>query len=111
QFIVELSDSSGNFASATTLTTSTSVNSPVNASFAMPTTVAGEAYRIRVRSTAPAVTSPVSVAFSAYYAVHNQPFSINNNSGTVSFCEGGNITLQVDNTGTPASPLFYSGLS
>ncbi|UPQ80491.1 gliding motility-associated C-terminal domain-containing protein [Flavobacterium azooxidireducens] len=111
QFIVELSDPSGNFGSATTLTTSTSVTSPVNVSFAMPTTVAGEAYRIRVRSTAPAVTSPVSVAFSAYYAVHNQPFSINNNSGTVSFCEGGNITLQVDNTGTPASPLFYSGLS
>lgn len=111
QFIVELSDASGNFDSASTLTTSTSVTSPVNISFAMPTTVAGEAYRIRVRSTAPAVTSPNSVAFSAYYAVHNQPFSINNNSGTVSFCEGGNTTLQVDNTGTPSSPLFYSGLS
>lgn len=111
QFIVELSDPSGNFGTATTLTTSTSTTSPVNVSFAMPTTVAGEAYRIRVRSTAPAVTSPVSAAFSAYYAVHNQPFSINNNSGTVSFCEGGNITLQVDNTGTPASPLFYSGLT
>ena len=111
QFIVELSDASGNFGSATTLTTSTSVTSPVNVSFAMPTTVAGEAYRIRVRSTAPAVTSPNSVTFSAYYAVHNQPFSINNNSGTVSFCEGGNATLQVDNTGTSASPLFYSGLS
>jgi gliding motility-associated-like protein len=110
QFIVELSDPFGNFSSPTTLTTSTSTTSPVNVSFAMPTTVAGEAYRIRVRSTAPAVTSPISVAFSAFYAVHNQPFSINNNSGTVSFCEGGNTTLQVDNSGTPASPLFYSGL-
>jgi membrane carboxypeptidase/penicillin-binding protein PbpC len=111
QFIVELSDPSGNFGTPTTLATSTSTTSPVNVSFAMPTTVAGEAYRIRVRSTAPAVTSPISVAFSAYYAVHNQPFSINNNSGSVSFCEGGNTTLQVDNTGTAASPLFYSGLS
>lgn len=111
QFIVEISDPSGNFGTATTLTTSTSTTSPVNVSFAMPTTVSGEAYRIRVRSTAPAVTSPISVAFSAYYAVHNQPFSINNNTGTVSFCEGGNTTLQVDNTGTSASPLFYSGLT
>jgi len=111
QFIVELSDSTGSFSSPTTLTTSTSTTSPVNVSFAMPTTVAGEAYRIRVRSTAPAVTSPNSVAFSAYYAVHNQPFSINNNVSTVSFCEGGNTTLSVDNTGTAASPLFYSGLT
>ncbi|MEZ4838178.1 gliding motility-associated C-terminal domain-containing protein [Flavobacterium sp.] len=111
QFIVELSDSAGNFGSPTTLTTSTSTYSPVNVSFAMPTTVAGEAYKIRVRSTAPAVTSPTSVSFSAYYAVHNQPFSINNNSGTVSFCEGGNTTLQIDNTGTSASPLYYSGLT
>ncbi|MBN8565196.1 MAG: gliding motility-associated C-terminal domain-containing protein [Flavobacteriales bacterium] len=111
QFIVELSNSSGNFSSPTTLTTSTSTTSPVNVSFAMPTTVAGEAYRIRVRSTAPAVTSPNSVAFSAYYAIHNQPFSINNNVSTASFCEGGNATLSVDNTGTAASPLFYSGLT
>ena len=111
QFIVELSDPTGNFGTPTTLTTSTSTTSPVNVSFAMPTTVAGEAYRIRVRSTAPAVTSPISAAFSAYYAVHNQPFSINNNSGTISFCEGGNTTLQVDNAGTSASPLFYSGLT
>lgn len=111
QFIVELSDPAGNFGSPTILTTSTSTTSPVNLSFAMPTTAAGEAYRIRVRSTAPAVTSPNSVAFSAYYAVHNQPFSINSNVGNVSFCEGGNATLTVDNSGTPASPLFYSGLT
>ncbi len=111
QFIVEMSDSSGSFATATTLTTVTSSTTTVNANFSLPTTTAGENYRIRVRSTAPAVTSPSSVAFSAYYAVHNQPFSINNNVGTLSFCEGGNATLQVDATGTPASPLFYSGLN
>ena len=111
QFIVELSDASGNFGSPITLTTSTSTTSPVNVSFALPTTAAGETYKIRVKSTAPAVTSPSSVSFSAYYAIHNQPFSINGNVGTVSFCDGGNTTLQVDNTGTSASPLFYSGLT
>lgn len=111
QFIVELSDASGNFTTPTTLTTTTSNSSPVSVSFALPTNTAGEAFRIRIKSTAPATTSPVSVSFSAYYALHNQPFSINNNVGTVSFCDGGNTTLQVDNTGTAASPLFYSGLT
>ena len=111
QFIIELSDSSGNFGSPTTLTTTASTTSPVSVSFALPTNTAGEAFKIRVKSTAPATTSPVSVSFSAYYAVHNQPFSINNNVGTVSFCDGGNTTLQVDNTGTAASPLFYTGLT
>jgi len=111
QFIVELSDASGSFGSPTTLTTTASTTSPVNVSLALPTTAAGESYKIRIRSTAPATTSPLSATFSAYYAVHNQPFSINNNVGTVSFCAGGNTTLQVDNTGTPASPLFYTGLT
>ncbi len=111
QFIIELSDASGNFGTPTTLTTTTSTTSPVSVSFALPTNTAGEAFKIRVKSTAPATISPVSVSFSAYYAVHNQPFSINNNVGTVAFCDGGNTTLQVDNTGTPASPLYYTGLS
>jgi hypothetical protein len=111
QLIIELSDSTGNFGSPTTLTTTTSTTSPVSVSFAIPTNTAGEAFKIRVKSTAPAATSPVSVSFSAYFAVHNQPFSINNNVGTVSFCEGGNTTLLVDNSGTASSPLFYTGLT
>lgn len=111
QFIIELSNASGNFDSPTTVGTSTSTSSPVNASFALPENTTGENYRIRVRSTAPAVTSPVSNAFAAYYAVHNQPFSINNNVGSVIVCQGSNYSLQIDSNGTPASPMYYPQLT
>lgn len=110
QFIVELSDASGGFASATVVKTLTSATSPVNTNFQLPTNTAGQGYKVRVRSTAPVATSPASVSFPAYYAIHNQPFSINNNAGSITSCEGANVVLQVDNTGTSASPLFYPGL-
>jgi large repetitive protein len=111
QFIVELSDASGNFSSATTLRTLTATTSPVNTNFSFPENTAGEGYRIRVRSTAPVATSPASSAFSAYFAVHNQPFSINNNVGTVSLCEGGTHVLSVNNTGNASSPVFFPQLT
>lgn len=111
QFIVELSDASGNFASATSVKTLSSTSSPVNTNFQLPTNTAGQGYKIRVRSTAPVATSPASISFPAYYAIHNLPFSINNNTGSITACEGSNVTLQIDNTGTSASPLFYPGLT
>ncbi|WP_396172522.1 gliding motility-associated C-terminal domain-containing protein [Flavobacterium sp.] len=110
QFIVELSDATGGFGTATVVQTLTSATSPVNTNFQLPTNTAGQGYRVRVRSTAPSATSPASVSFPAYYAIHNQPFSINNNAGSITSCEGSTVVLQVDNTGTPASPLFYPGL-
>lgn len=111
QFIVELSDASGSFASATSVKTLSSTSSPVNTNFQLPTNTAGQGYKIRVRSTAPVATSPASISFPAYYAIHNLPFSINNNTGSITACEGSNVTLQIDNTGTSASPLFYPGLT
>lgn len=111
QFIVELSDATGGFANATIVKTLTSTTTPVNTNFQLPTNTAGQGYKIRVRSTAPVATSPASVSFPAYYAIHNQPFSINNNTGTITACEGSNVTLQIDNTGTSASPLFYPELT
>ncbi|GGD22409.1 T9SS type B sorting domain-containing protein [Flavobacterium orientale] len=110
-FIIEMSDPTGNFAGATTVKTLTSTTSPVNTNFQLPTNTAGEGYRLRVRSTAPVATSPSSVSFPAYYAIHNQPFSINNNSGSITVCEGSTFNLQIDSDGTPASPLFYPGLN
>ncbi len=112
QFIVELSDATGSFATPTvvaTLPTTTTI--VVNGSFSVPLTAYGEAYKIRVRSTVPAKTSPSSVAFPAYYAIHNQPYSINNNVGTVNICSGNTYNLAIDNTGTPASPLYYPALT
>jgi gliding motility-associated-like protein len=110
QFIIELSSPAGDFTNPTVLTTTTSATSPINVNFAFPNTTNGEAYKIRVRSTAPSVTGPSSASFPAHFAPHNSPFSINGNAGTITLCEGGNVTLQVDNTGTASSPLYYSGL-
>ena len=112
QFIVEMSNASGSFASpvivATLPTTTTTV---VNGSFSIPTNAYGEGYRIRVRSTVPAKTSGNSVAFPAYYAMHNQPFAVNNNVGTVNICSGTSYTLSIDDTGNATSPLYYPALT
>lgn len=110
QFIVELSNSTGSFASPTVVKVLTNTTSPVSSNFSLPTTAYGEGYRIRVRSTAPVKVSNPSNAFAAYYAIHNQPFAINSNVGTASICEGQTYTLQIDNTGTPASPVYYPSL-
>lgn len=111
QFIVELSDNTGSFASPTVVKVLTNTTSPVSSNFSLPTDAYGEGYRIRVRSTAPVKISNPSNAFAAYYAIHNQPFAINSNIGTVSICDGETYTLQVDDTGTPASPLYYPSLT
>jgi hypothetical protein len=108
-FIVEISDQFGSFTNAITLNTLTSTTSPVNVNFELPTNTLGEDYKLRVRSTNPISMSNHSVSFPAYYAIHNQPFSVNNNLPTVNFYEGNENILQVD-TNT-SSPLFYSYLS
>ncbi len=109
-FLLEMSDAAGNFSTATVVKTLNNTTSPVATSFQLPTNTAGEGYKLRVRSTAPVAVSPSSVSFPAYYAIHNQPFSINNNTGSVTVCEGSQYTLQVDTDGTAASPLFYPHL-
>lgn len=111
QFIVELSDRNGSFASPVIVKTLTNTTSPVTSNFSLPPDTYGEGYRIRVRSTNPVKVSPNSNAFAAYYAVHNQPFSINGNNGTVTLCGAEDYLLQIDNNGTPASPLYYPALN
>ncbi|RVT79891.1 gliding motility-associated C-terminal domain-containing protein [Flavobacterium sufflavum] len=116
QFIVELSDASGNFTTPTTLVSSNQgaiTTSPATLNFSVPTTMAGEQYKIRIRSTSPAATSTNSVSFSAYYQIQNSPFSINNFVPTATYCPGGNYVLKIDNpgTGTNDSPLKYPALT
>lgn len=111
QFIVEMSDASGSFTTATTVQTLTNNTSPVSGSFALPTDTAGENYKIRVRSTNPVQTSPESAVFSAYYAIHNQPFSINNYNSSINLCEGESFLLEVDDSGTASQPVFYPNLN
>ncbi|MCX7551871.1 gliding motility-associated C-terminal domain-containing protein [Xanthomarina sp. F2636L] len=116
QFKIELSDADGSFASPTVVYTSTAgaiTTSPATLNFALPTDTAGESYRLRIKSTAPAATSSGSSTFAAYYKIQDTPFSINNLISTASYCAGGNYLLTIDNPGTGLndSPLNYPSLT
>ena len=116
QFIIELSDATGNFASPTTIFTSSAGSvtvSPATLTFSVPTTIAGEAYKLRIKSTAPAATSTSSNTFAAYYKIQDTPFSINNLISTGVYCAGGSYLLTIDNPGSGSndSPLQYTSLT
>ena len=116
QFIVELSDPNGSFTTPTIVFTSgagTVTVSPATLTFSVQVTTAGEKYRLRIRSTSPAATSPSSIAFAAYYKVQDSPFSINNFVSTAPYCSGGSYVLTIDDPGTGSndSPLKYPSLT
>ena len=116
QFIIELSDDSGSFAGSTTVYTSAQgvvTSSPATLGFSLPTTSAGETYKVRIKSTAPAATSTGSVSFPAYYKVQDEPFSINNLIETAVYCSGSSYLLSIDNPGNADnnSPLQYPTLT
>ncbi|SHI52136.1 T9SS C-terminal target domain-containing protein [Algibacter luteus] len=116
QFILELSDGNGSFSNPITVHTTASgavTTSPVNISFSLPTTIAGENFRIRVKSTNPTSISSSSNAFPAYYKLQDTPFSINNLIASGAYCSGGSYLLSIDNPGGPSndSPLNYPSLT
>ncbi|WP_445733777.1 T9SS type B sorting domain-containing protein [Mariniflexile sp.] len=116
QFSVELSDATGSFSNPTTVFTSAAgavIVSPATLGFSLPNTTGGEAYKVRIKSTAPAATSSNSVAFAAYYKIQDSPFSINNLISTGVYCSGGSYLLTIDNPGTGSndSPLKYPSLT
>jgi gliding motility-associated-like protein len=115
-FSVELSDESGSFSNATVVFTSsagTITTSPATINFSIPTDTSGENYKVRIKSTAPAVTSSASDTFAAYYKVQDSPFTINNLIETAVFCSGGSYVLTIDNPGSAMndSPLQYPNLT
>lgn len=106
QFILELSDASGNFANAQTLKTITDKNSSndFDASFAVPTDTRGQGYKMRVRSTDPVKIGTASPAYNMYYmdVTNNLNISeIGNGVPPGSVCSTSPITLQVDNINNP----------
>lgn len=116
QFIIELSDSSGDFSSETIIYSTAQgsiTSSPATLTFSLPTTIAGEAYKIKIKSTAPIASSTASIAFPAYYKIQDTPFSINNLISTGVYCSGGSYLLTIDNPGgsTNDSPLQYPSLT
>ncbi|WP_339614631.1 gliding motility-associated C-terminal domain-containing protein [uncultured Winogradskyella sp.] len=116
QFSIELSDASGDFSVATVLFTTAPgsiTSSPTSLDFSIPETTAGEGYRIRIKSSAPAATSSGSTPFPAYYKLQDSPFSINNLVSTGAYCTGGSYLLTIDNpgNGNNDSPLLYPSLT
>ena len=116
QFIVELSDEAGNFTNPTVIYTSNQgeiTTSPATIGFSLPNTIAGEAFKVKIKSTSPAASSTGSNAFAAYYKIQDTPFSINNLVETGVYCSGGSYLLTIDNPGNADndSPLKYPALT
>ncbi|GAA3628405.1 gliding motility-associated C-terminal domain-containing protein [Flavivirga jejuensis] len=117
QFIIELSDEAGNFSDPAVILYTSSVGeiitSPGIINFSVPTTIAGEGFKLRVKGTDPVETSVSSDAFPAYYKFVDTGFSINNLENTGVFCSGGSYLLTIDNPDliNNNSPLQYPSLS
>jgi len=105
EFVLELSDASGNFGSPIELARKADMNTTFDFhfQFTLPANTRGEAYRLRVRSTSPARTSPASVAYPMYYLDVNSGITIRPQgqadfgNGTAQVCDGNSITLEVYN--------------
>lgn len=106
EFILELSDATGNFANAQTLQTISDKNTvkDFDTSFAIPTDTRGEGYKMRVRSTDPEKIGNESPAYNMYYMDVTSNLNISEQGNGVppgTVCSTGPITLQVDNISNP----------
>lgn len=115
EFILELSDATGNFDSPTELDRASDQNTTFDFdfNFALPTNIQGEGYRFRVRSTIPAMTSPESDAFSMYFIGYKDPILISQDGsgtippgGIIENCNSGNITLTTHNVPDPGNYTY-----
>ncbi len=105
EFILELSDASGSFASPVELARDATKNTNFDfyIQFSIPTDTRGEGYKMRVRSTSPAVNGAASVAYPMYYIDVNSGLTIRQQGnadfgdGTAEVCNGNSITLEVYN--------------
>lgn len=103
EFILELSDASGDFSNPTELARDNSMNTTFDFyfQFSLPQDTRGEGYRLRVRSTSPALTSPASVPYPMYYLDVNSALTIRPQGqadfgdGTAEVCDGNAISLEV----------------
>lgn len=120
EFILELSDSNGTFSSPVELARDGTKNTNFDFffQFTLPTNTRGEGYRMRVRSTDPAITGPASAAYPMYYIDVNTALTIRPQGqadfgdGTAEVCDGNSITLEVydlPNAGTYQYNWYRSG--
>ena len=106
EFILELSDANGNFGAPIELDRLSDKNTDFDFEFqfAVPTTVRGENYRLRVRSTNPAKTSPPSDPYPMHFVDFSAPLRISKDGngiippgGTIQQCDGTSLTLAAHN--------------
>ncbi|THD67802.1 T9SS type B sorting domain-containing protein [Robertkochia marina] len=95
-FYIELSDEQGDFSQAEVLATLSDKNTSFEFTHSLEfaTTMAGSGYRIRIRSTVPALTSEPSKPFDAYYVPSE--YLVLNNYETSSFCGSEPVLLELD---------------
>nr|WP_298792783.1 gliding motility-associated C-terminal domain-containing protein [uncultured Allomuricauda sp.] len=106
EFVLELSDANGNFGAPRELARLGDKNATFDFEFqfAVPTDVRGESYKMRVRSTSPAKTSPASDAYPMHYVDYNSPLLISEDAsgtippgGEIQLCGGASIVLSPHN--------------
>ena len=110
-FILELSNGEGDFSDPITLGTYTDKNTTLRFEFefTFPDYIRGDNFRVRVRSTSPARTSPPSDSFPAYFVKVRQSLQLGNEDGDMMFgqfrvCTGETMTLKVINY--PNEPAY-----
>ncbi|KAF2506636.1 gliding motility protein SprC [Flavobacterium foetidum] len=124
-FEIELSDEAGNF---TTPIATTKLSFTENAAlqqqtirFAVPTNLKGsDLYSLRVKSVTATPVYSVKfrnsqnvTSFPVYYRTFVESFYINNRTETAMMCNGGSISLSIDNptpSDQPSSPANYTNL-
>ncbi|MEL6303981.1 MAG: gliding motility-associated C-terminal domain-containing protein [Bacteroidota bacterium] len=106
EFVLELSDADGNFGSPIELARLADKNTTFDFEFqfAVPNTVRGENYRMRVRSTSPAKTSPASDPYPMHYVDYDSPLLISRDGngiippgGNIQLCAGESLVLATHN--------------
>lgn len=110
QFILELSDTTGNFANPLVLDSANDRNTifDFEFSFQVPNDLPPGNYRFRVRSTNPAKVSPPSDTFPFSFIGFNQPTLISEDGsgtipsgGSIQICEGNTVTFEPHNIPNP----------
>ncbi|GAA6769057.1 gliding motility protein SprC [Flavobacterium johnsoniae] len=119
-FVVELSTNNfTNIVTATTISVTDVASNQKTIKFSVPTNLAGsDIYSLRVSTTgfssAKFVSFGLKNSFPIYYKAHDRQYTINNFSGTATFCSGGSYLLKIDPDSTDPindSPLKYSSLT
>ncbi|UOB19286.1 gliding motility-associated C-terminal domain-containing protein [Abyssalbus ytuae] len=107
-FILEMSDREGSFSDPVELASVNNSNTTFDIvfNFSFPTNTSGANYRVRVKATNPALISPESDPFAAYYLNVDQPLIINNYEDVV-LCGDSPGIISVDNFPNEQSYTWY----